>query len=196
MEGKTFGKLTVIDSDKDKFGNKVWLCRCECGKEIYTTTHKLTSGHTKSCGCYRTAKTIERSRTHGQSKTPLYHVWKNMRQRCENPRAKAYPRYGGRGIVVCTEWQDYKTFQNWAMNNGYAKNLTIDRIDVNGNYEPANCRFITIQEQQNNRSTSRTITYKGETHTITEWSAITGIKLSTLHYRLKQKQSLDIVFTL
>lgn len=123
--------------------------------------------------------------THGLRDTRIYGIWHGMLQRCYNPSRPKYKDYGGRGIGVCDEWRhDVKAFYEWAMSHGYADDLTIDRIDVNGNYEPSNCRWITIAEQSYNKSTSRLVTYKGETKTIAEWAKIKNIKTVTLWSRI------------
>lgn len=122
---------------------------------------------------------------HGKRNTRIYTIWKSMRQRCYNPNTNRYHLYGARGITVCEEWnKSFKAFYEWAMANGYADDLTIDRIDVNGNYEPSNCRWATYKEQANNTSKSTHITYNGETHTIAEWADIIGVKMQTLWARL------------
>ena len=123
--------------------------------------------------------------THHQSGTKLYDVWCAAKARCNNPKNKNYKHYGGRGIKVCDEWENsFQAFYEWAMANGYKEGLSIDRIDNDGNYEPANCRWVTQEEQCNNRRTSHKLTYEGETHTITEWSKITGIKRKIISQRV------------
>ncbi|WP_080549836.1 hypothetical protein [Clostridium butyricum] len=118
-----------------------------------------------------------------------------MKSRCKNSNYKNYHRYGGRGIKVCDEWdKNFKEFYNWSLNNGYSDNLTIDRIDVNGNYEPSNCRWATKITQANNRDNNRIIEFEGEAHTLTEWSRIKGLGFKTLDYRLKAGWQLEKVF--
>ena len=141
---KKFGKLTVIkfkEISKDK--KAIWYCQCECGKIIETSTHSLKSGNSTSCGCSRIKYKKFNER--------LYRIWAGIKTRCFNEKKKEYKNYGGRGIKICDEWLEYKNFYIWAMTNGYKDNLTIERIDVNGNYEPNNCTWITIQEQQKNK---------------------------------------------
>lgn len=143
LENKKFGKLKVIKFEYAKNNKKYWLCKCCCGKEIITNSHNLISGNTTSCGCSRIKEK--------QLIPRLYRIWTGMKTRCSNPNRKEYKNYGGRGIKVCKKWLTYKNFYNWAIRNGYKDNLTIDRIDNDGNYEPKNCRWITIQEQQKNK---------------------------------------------
>lgn len=193
MIGKTFSKLTVIDKAENYISPsgakmKRWLCKCECGNTTICTTAHLNSGHTKSCGCYvkETSRQNGLKQKHGLKNTKIYRVWAQMKTRCYNPKHENFDCYGGRGITVCDEWKnDFQSFYDWAMSNGYKEGLTIDRIDVNGNYEPSNCRWITIKEQCQNKRNTLFVTYKGIRKTLVEWSVITGIKYQTLVYRHK-----------
>ena len=133
-------------------------------------------------------------RTHGMSHTRLHNIWLTMRQRCEKPRCTAYHKYGAKGIKVCAEWSSFEVFRDWALTNGYSDDLTIDRVDPYGNYEPSNCRWATQKEQQNNRSNNVLLTYKGETHSIIEWSDIAGIPLRVLYDRYYRKWDVDRIF--
>ncbi len=122
---------------------------------------------------------------HGMTGTRIHNIWRGMRARCYNPNTKSFKNYGGRNIAVCQEWNEsFIKFYKWSLNNGYSDDLTIDRIDVNEDYSPANCRWISIKAQQNNRSNNVWITFRGETHTEAEWSDITGISRRTLNSRL------------
>lgn len=132
---------------------------------------------------------------HGETNTDLYRIWRHMRDRCEKPNTQRYERYGGRGISVCDEWSEYKPFAKWARENGYTKGLSIDRINNDDGYYPGNCRWATFKEQNNNRSGCRYITLDGETHTIAEWSDITGMRHSTITQRLNQGWSDEDVLT-
>lgn len=123
---------------------------------------------------------------HGFRRTRLYKCWIDMKQRCSNPNRKDFKHYGERGIGVCEEWKnDFMCFHDWAMKNGYKDALTIDRINVNGNYEPSNCRWVDNMTQRNNRRNNVLLTYRGETHTVAEWSRITGLKEWTISNRIK-----------
>ena len=143
LAGVRFGRLVAIErGPNDPKGRTVWKCRCDCGNEKYILATSLTQGLTKSCGCLR----------HGLRHTRLYTIWTHMQQRCENPNHNRYHLYGGRGISICPEWRnDFCTFYNWAMQHGYEETLTIDRINPDGNYEPQNCRWATVSEQNRNR---------------------------------------------
>lgn len=157
--GQRFGRLVAIaPTAARKRGSVVWICKCDCGKEVLMSLSVIQCKTTKSCGCLRKenaakrAKTGDNGRVHGMKGTKIYRTWQGMKKRCFNPHEKSYKDYGGRGITVCDEWQNsFETFYEWAMDNGYADNLTIDRIDVNGNYEPSNCRWATMAEQNKNK---------------------------------------------
>jgi hypothetical protein len=146
-----------------------------------------------SCGCLRKAGS---HRTHNLSDTRLYRIWGNIKSRCYNTNIRQYKDYGARGITVCNEWlNSFEVFYEWAMANGYSEELTIDRIDVNGNYEPSNCRWITMKEQSKNRTDNHHLTHNGETKTIAEWSEITGIHRATIESRLKAGLTIEQALT-
>lgn len=164
ISGQRFGLLVAqkpIIVRTSKRTRIKWECKCDCGNITVVTGSNLTSGHTKSCGCLNSKMTSERNKVimvvHGGVNDRLYEVWGSMKKRCNNPNDKSYKNYGGRGIKVCKEWdENYLSFKKWAYKNGYDENAphgecTIDRIDVNGNYEPNNCRWISNAEQQKNK---------------------------------------------
>ena len=159
LTGKRFSRLTAVECiGKDpRSSYRLWRCVCDCGEEVIANTNALTQGDTKSCGCLKHDKTVERNRTHGMSKSRLYRVWSSMKRRCYSPTCKEYPLYGARGIRVCDEWRNsFKVFNDWAISNGYDESAprgecTIDRIDNDGNYEPTNCRIVDMSTQIRNR---------------------------------------------
>lgn len=198
LTGHRFGKLVVISREpNNKWRNSMWLCKCDCGKTTIVNGSRLTSGHTRSCGCLQREKGDanlklggKSVKKHGLSKTRLYNIHRGMLDRCYNSKNNHFNDYGGRGIIVCDEWKDAETgiyaFSKWALDNGYKEDLTLDRIDNNGNYEPQNCRWATKSTQARNRRSTinnRLITYKGETHTVFEWLELLGIR--SIHYEDK-----------
>lgn len=189
--GEKYGKLTIIRevepiicSNGQK--RRRFLCKCDCGNEKIVGFPNLCSGNTASCGCnYKEAAVRLRGKYNsGLLDSKLYGVWAGIKQRCYDPNKEHFDCYGGRGITVCDEWKDdFLTFYDWAINNGYQKGLTIDRINVNGNYEPNNCRWVDKKQQANNKRTNVFLTLNGERHTIMEWSEILRINVGTLQQR-------------
>ena len=186
--GQKFGKLTVIGrAENSKNGKAKWLCRCDCGKlkQKNVTTNDLKSGKVKSCGCLYFESNKERNKTHGFTHTRLYNIRNSMIQRCTNPKNKSYDTYGARGITVCDEWRNsFDKFREWALAKGYADNLSIDRIDNSGSYEPSNCRWVDMKTQENNRSNNRIIDYYGTKYTVAELSELLSISYATLLNRI------------
>ncbi len=184
LSGQKFGRLTAVErKGKDKTGHSVWLCRCECGEMTDVRISSLTSGSTKSCGC------LNRERMNGATKdgkrTRLYQMWRNMKERCQNPNRHDYQYYGGRGISI-KGWDNFEEFKKWSLNNGYGKTLEIDRINNSGDYCPSNCRFVTRSENIKNSRHVEKITFKGETKSILGWAREQKIKYTTLYNRIKK----------
>ena len=182
-------RITVIKRiGSDKHKNIIYLCKCTCGKEFTTRATSIKKGKCKSCGCLKLEMAIEeckKLKKHGLSTSNLYGVWYNMKQRCYDETNMQYKNYGARGIKVCDEWRNsVESFYDWAINNGYEENLTIDRINVNGNYEPTNCRWTTVKEQCNNKTNNHLITYHGETMNLMKWSEKLGVNYYTLRSRI------------
>ena len=152
LKGKRFTRLVVLEfSHIGSNRNAYWICQCDCGKQKTVSSNELRTKGTQSCGCLLREKTIQRNKTHGQSNTRLYKIWKGMKTRCENPNYHAFKNYGGRGIVVCLKWQDPAEFIKWAESHGYQEHLEIERMNNDGNYEPSNGCWITWQAQAKNR---------------------------------------------
>lgn len=203
LSGQKFGRLLVVSFSGRRERCTLWLCKCDCGNTTIVSTSALKSGNTKSCGCLHREYMIERNQKmakHGaktidHERDRLYDIWISMRKRCNLPSSDAYKYYGGRGIKVCEEWdKDYIPFRDWALSNGYQKNLSIDRIDTNGNYCPENCRWVTAKTQANNRTNNRVIEYNGEARTIAEWSRITGLSYRIIQYRLDAGWEVQRIF--
>lgn len=181
LEGMRFGKLTVLAEhpERDNRGAIMWVCKCDCGNTKIINGNSLRSGRSTTCGCS--------TRKHGMRNTRLWNIFDGMLKRCYKPSHQWYKRYGGRGIVICDEWlKDRGSFFSWALANGYRDDLTIDRIDTNGNYCPENCRWVDMKTQINNRSTTPTVEIDGECKTISEWASVTGIAYQTIYRRYKR----------
>lgn len=192
LTGKKFARLNVTGNFiLTKQGRRKWECRCDCGKTTWVVTNNLLSGKTKSCGCWNEEVKSKTHTKHGMSHSRIYRIWSNMKARCETKTNKAYGLYGGRGISVCAEWEEFIPFRDWALSNGYQDNLTLDRMDNDGNYEPGNCRWATPKEQGNNTRCCHYITYNGETKTVRGWEEALGYSRGIIHSRLKSGWSVE-----
>lgn len=189
LTGRKFGRLTVIKMDNHIKGERVkWICQCECGNIKIVSQSRLKRGEVTHCGC-------DNPFSYRKQYPRLYSIWSDMKDRCNNPNNSRYDDYGGRGIAICKEWnENFQTFAEWALENGYEEELTIDRIDVNGNYEPSNCRWVTRFKQMSNMRKNVNITYKGETDILASWCRRLNLKYSTVSYRLKNGWSVEEAF--
>lgn len=199
-DGKRFNNYIVIKREyKDDKGDYWFLCKCDCGNEFMTRGMQL--GRVKSCGCMTRKLISDSKRIYNKEDRRLYNVWLSMKNRCYKETYQCYSNYGGRGITVCEEWaKDFNSFRKWAMEHGYMKDAkkrecTLDRIDVNGNYEPDNCRWVNMKIQNSNKRNNRFVTYNGETHTISEWGRITDININTLYHRLTNNWNIEDALT-
>ena len=191
LNGQTFGRLKVIrKAGVNKRRETIWECLCSCGKTTTAKTYQLRSGSKRSCGCLSVEKSRERRTVHGEWGTRLHQLWKGMKARCYNPNHASYKNYGGRGIKVCSEWKDnFISFKEFMLSIGYDQELptgvqTIERIDVNGNYEPSNCTLATKKEQNTNKRNNHKATYKGETKTIAEFAEKYGQDVENILNRI------------
>ena len=193
LTGQRFHKLTALypTGKKSEHGsNAIWVCLCDCGKYTEANTGQLRCGTKKSCGCAKAEHASSLNRTHGGRNDRLYLVWMDMRRRCRDTKDRNYKNYGGRGISVCSEWDaHYELFKEWALSNGYDETAkkskcTLDRINVDGNYCPENCRWVDVITQCNNKRNNRRITYGGETHTMAEWDRARGFPKNTIYKRI------------
>lgn len=190
--GQRFGRLTVIERiPNDKLGKAMWICRCDCGTERSVRANCLREGDTRSCGCHQRevraamlAASAADRRTHGGTPKRLYQTWKGMKGRCYNEKNQNYASYGGRGITICNEWRyDFPVFRAWALASGYAPRLTIERIDNDLGYSPANCRWATRLEQGQNRRSTVYLTINGLTLSISEHARRNNMPRGTLRSR-------------
>lgn len=183
VTGREFGYLTVLGRDETSVGqrNSKWFCKCKCGNITSVTRSCLVSGKTTSCGC----KHFEtHNATHGMSKTKIYRTWNNMKNRCYNHNVNCFDDYGGRGITVCNEWKEsFLSFYEWATENGYSDDLTLDRIDVNDIYKPENCRWVSMSDQQRNKTSNIFVQYEGETWCLKTLCNHIGFPYKTAHVR-------------
>lgn len=198
LTGQKFGRLTVIKFIGSSKKGRLWECECDCAEHnhIIVPTGRLTSGNTKSCGCLHKEQLIARNIFNKKwdiKNQRIYNIWRAIIHRCYSTNDKQYRYYGGKNIKVCTEWlNNYELFQLWALENGYADDLTIDRIDSNKDYCPENCRWATLKEQANNKSNNKFIEYMGEIKTLAQWCEILGLnyhrtkaRLNTCHWSVE-----------
>ena len=183
-----YGRLRVVMfSHRDR--NKVawWWCKCNCGSYVVARVADVKRLFKQSCGCqWREGIHKSKNRTHGLSRTRIHGIHGGILERCFNPANSSYNNYGGRGITVCVEWQrSVSAFAQWAFANGYADDLEIDRRDNEGNYEPANCRWVTSKVNHNNKRSNRRITVGGHTLTVTQWAEVMAVDPQMIFKRLQ-----------
>lgn len=202
--GKKYGMLTIMSYSHRKSYHYFrkngkeridylyfYKCKCDCGKEKTISINSILTGHTKSCGCLHIENCINKFKKHGKYRSKIYYIWRGIRNRCNFKKDKSYKYYGGMGIKVCDEWEnDFMAFYNWAMLNGYKDGLTIDRIDVNGNYCPENCRWVDRKTQARNTRRNRFIEYNGEKYCLNDWARIVNKTSNCISYRLKKGWSI------
>ena len=185
LVGKRFGKIVVLEYLGRKHHASYWKCQCDCGNIVKCYYGNLVKGTTTSCGCLRSYYAQRTRNCHGESTSRLYDEWARMRNRCYNKNSRDYQRYGGRGIKICEEWSTYWPFREWAVSNGYEDDLSLDRIEVNGDYSPQNCRWITMKEQASNKRNNVFIEYRGERKNIAQWARELGLLKETINWRVK-----------
>lgn len=202
LTGRRFGMLSVVERAESKNGAR-WLCRCDCGQETIARTGHLNARSKISCGCAVISAARKNQKlasaaltTHGMSHSRLDECYKNILRRCYDQKNKRYDRYGGRGIKVCAEWLDNKqSFFDWAAANGYAADLTIERDDRNGDYEPGNCIWADRFVQANNCSDNRILEWDGRSQTVAQWAREIGVRPKALQHRVDRGWNLDRIFT-
>src|SRR5699024_10636642 len=184
ITGEVFHGCKVLGYERTENRKAIWKCRCFCGEIFEAVGTYIRNGHKKSCGCLRRTVPAERNYRHGKTETRLYTTWRNMKSRCNNPNNSAYDRYGGRGIKICDEWEkNFKTFENWAHENGYKNYLTIERIDNDEGYKTRNCRWVNYYEQGKNKSNNELSYYKGKMRSRSEIAEMTGLSYGTIRRR-------------
>lgn len=197
MLGQRSGKLKVIKYNSSRNGQAYWLCKCDCGNEIVVRGSHLRTGNVKSCGCLRSDENKRRA-THNKSRSRLYNIYYGMRKRCYTNTHKFYSDYGGRGIIICDEWLNkhhgFQSFCEWALNNGYDDTLTLERLNVDGNYCPENCTWVSRKRQANNRRNSLHISFNGKTLTPSEWETECGIPAQIIRKRYRNGYDVEKIF--
>ena len=195
LTGKTFGRLTALGrSANGKRGEAYWKCECTCGNVAIVLGAYLRNGHTRSCGCLGSEVTSKRNLVHGGSHLPTYAIWQTMKAKCTNPNSTNWHYYGGRGITVCDRWME--SFEAFLEDMGECPpSHSIERVDVNGNYEPGNCKWIPKSLQARNTRKSVYVTYQGIRKHVLEWAEELGINSCTLHWRLRQGWPIEKVMT-
>lgn len=188
--GDRYYRLTLVEELPQRNKQRYFLCKCDCGNMTTCRLTGIRAGQAKSCGCQKTDSATK----HSMAGTRLYEIWRHMKERCLNKNTQAYRRYGAKGIRFCKEWSEFIPFMEWALANGYSDDLTIERKDFRGNYEPSNCTWATTMEQARNRSTTVFVEYNGQKLCVKDWATKLGIGPSVLRRRLS-KMSVEEAFT-
>lgn len=197
LRGKNFGKLIVVELSGKQGKSLKWLCKCDCGNTKEIVGYQLTRGTTISCGCYKKDRMANLNKKHDMTNTKLFSLWFGMKRRCYDKTLNGFSSYGGRGIKVCDEWKNsFESFAEWAKNTGYEEGLTIERKNVDGDYEPLNCSWITMKEQQWNKQKTIYLLYKGERKPLCEWCEILGVNKNTARSRYYRGWSADKILSL
>lgn len=192
--GDAYGKLTIV-SEVDQTGNgRRFLCKCDCGQEKEVNLSKLRSGNTKSCGCFQLESRGRANITHGMTGSRLYNIWYGMKDRCTNPNSSTFNYYGGRGIRFSDEWKNFAPFMEWALSNGYQDDLTLERKDVDKNYDPGNCEWVSMRVQNLNKRNTLLVEYKGETKPLKTWCKELGKDYLRVWKRLNRGWSTSDAF--
>ena len=188
LTGMKFNRLTAIEYVGQGGSGARWKFQCDCGNVKIMNAYHVKHGYAKSCGCWNEENKHDRYRIHGLTNTKIQSAWSHIKQRCLNPKSKEYRNYGGRGIGICEEWKNsVAAFAKWAYANGYQEDLTIDRIDNNGDYTPENCRWVSMEVQENNKRNNHYYSWNGESITLSQIAKRNGISRDRLYYRLHIK---------
>lgn len=191
LTGKKFSHLQVLydSGERSSTGNIIWTCKCDCGAITKVKGSHLLEGSIKSCGCE------QHPQTHGMTDSRLYHIWCTMKARCCRESSHKYDNYGKRGIQICDDWKnDFTKFYQWAIENGYSDELSIDRIDNDGDYCPENCRWATRIQQANNTRTNRFVNIDGKSGTIAEMARLYEISPKLIYKRLRLGWTVEKAF--
>lgn len=201
LAGNRFGRLVVLARGPSIPKHSIWICRCDCGAMVKVKGGNLKSGSTKSCGCLHRELSSQRNGKHWLSADcttakdkNLYKLWGSMKKRCLNPKHPSWKDYGGRGIAVCSEWMEYLPFYEWAKSSGYKQGLSLDRIDVNGDYSPENCRWADYVQQANNRRNTPRVLFNGQMIPVSDLTKHLGILQGTVARRIRQGKPPEACF--
>lgn len=186
IQGEQFGNITVLENaGVDNGGNSLWKCKCTCGREIIRSYSNIVRSAGVGCKECKNEYLRKTHYKHGDTDTRLHNIWLHMRHRCQSTTDADYKNYGERGIAVCDEWQEYQAFKEWALSNGYADDLTIERVNVDDGYNPSNCKWIPKGEQTNNRRNTKYFTINGTRKTLSDWCKEYGQNGELVRARLK-----------